>query len=304
MNCDVIAGNALAERYLLGELSPAEQKAYERHYFQCERCFGELQSLQTIQHALQAAPRALVAARKDWVWQPRWRWFVGGAVAASIVALVFVLQQRPPAREPTAANQLPAAAAAPPDSVTAQDGHAGQAPDAAAGVDLTAAAAAAAPSASKSPSPVSRRVSALAHLARVVPPRYSASVLRGVSDEATLRFQEGMSAYTARDYAIAVQKLRSAAALDPSRPDIAFFLGASELLLGNVPGAVRSLKRTVAMGDTPFLEEAHFYLAKAYLKEGDAEQARAELTKVNALQGDKRQEADELLTELLAVPAG
>lgn len=45
MDCSLIVRNELAERYLLGDLSPAEQEAYEKHYFDCPRCFGELRRL-------------------------------------------------------------------------------------------------------------------------------------------------------------------------------------------------------------------------------------------------------------------
>ena len=45
MPCDQIAAEGLAERYLFGQLREQDQAAFERHYFDCERCFGELQTL-------------------------------------------------------------------------------------------------------------------------------------------------------------------------------------------------------------------------------------------------------------------
>ena len=138
----------------------------------------------------------------------------------------------------------------------------------------------------------------LAHLARVDPPRYSATVLRGLADEATRRFQEGMKAYATRDFRGAVPILREAAALDPTRPDIAFFLGASELLSGNTAGAVKELSRTIALGDTPFLEEAHFYLAKAYLGRAEIQAARMELAAAAQSTGEAQQEAINVLAEI------
>jgi TolA-binding protein len=70
------------------------------------------------------------------------------------------------------------------------------------------------------------------------------------------------------------------------------------LLAGNTADAVGEFVRTIAMEDTPFLEEAHFYLAKAYLAQGDADRARAELARVRSLQGERVSEADELLVQL------
>jgi anti-sigma factor RsiW len=55
MPCDQIAAEGLAERYLLGQLSEQHQAAFERHYFDCERCFGELQTLGAMRAELRGA---------------------------------------------------------------------------------------------------------------------------------------------------------------------------------------------------------------------------------------------------------
>ena len=51
MSCEVIAADCIAERYLLGQLNELEQAAFERHCFDCERCFGELQTLEAMRAA-------------------------------------------------------------------------------------------------------------------------------------------------------------------------------------------------------------------------------------------------------------
>jgi tetratricopeptide (TPR) repeat protein len=122
--------------------------------------------------------------------------------------------------------------------------------------------------------------------------------LRGATDEAAASFQEGMKSYVAGDYDATIPSLRRAARLDTERSDIAFFLAASELLAGNTAAAIGEFARTIAMGDTPFLEDAHFFLAKAHLAQGDADRARAELTAVRSLQGERASEADDLLVQL------
>jgi len=288
MNCSVIVRDEFAERYVLGRLSLAEQEAYERHYFECDRCFGELQTLQAIRAVLRAAPPTLPAPNQDRVWTPWWRWLAAGAVAASLVGVVLLL--RPPgAPEPVAQNPARASSIRPPAAVG--------------GTDVATDTATSRPEPVNSPATASRRLAVLAQLARVEPPRYSPRVLRGVTDEATLRFREGMEAYSGGDYPIAVQKLSAAATADPSRPDIAFFLGASELLSGDTAGAVRELQRTIRIGETPFLEEAHFYLAKAYLEQSALDLARTELVKVRALHGEKGGEADAILAQLASLPS-
>ena len=289
MNCGVIVRDEFAERYLLGDLSPAEQEAYEQHYFECARCFAELRRLQAVRDVLRADPPALPAPKKETVRNPWWGWAAAGAVAVSLVAVVLLRQSGAP--EPMAG--LPRAAA--PTGPTSSPGADPAGVPAVAGtVDPPLASAPPAPAAS----PESRRVEVLARLARAEPPRYSPSVLRGAADEATVSFKEGMKDYVAGDYGAAIPSLRQAAHLDPERPDIAFFLAASELLAGNTASAIGEFERTIAMGDTPFLEEAHFYLAKAYLAQGEVDRARAELTTVQSLRGERLSEAGELLAQL------
>ena len=62
-----------------------------------------------------------------------------------------------------------------------------------------------------------------------------------------------------------------------------------------------ALERTAALGDTPFLEEALFYLAKAHLQAGDVTAARDALVKVILLNGDRAKEAQSLLDRLDAL---
>ncbi len=289
MDCSLIVRDELAERYLLGDLSPAEQEAYEQHYFECARCFGELRRLQAIRDVLRAAPPAIPAPKGSRVWNPWWGWAMAGAVAAALVAVVLLRQSGAP--EPVAGLPRAAAPAGPTSSPGADPaGVPAAAGNAEPSVALAPPAAAA--------SPEARRLGVLARLARAEPPRYSPRVLRGAADEATVSFQQGMKGYVAGDYGAAIRSLRQAGQLDPERPDIAFFLAASELLAGNIAGAVGEFERTIAMGDTPFLEEAHFYLAKALLKRGDVRGARRELTAVADIQGELRHDADAILRQL------
>jgi len=289
MDCSLIVRDELAERYLLGELSPVQQEAYETHYFDCARCFGELRHLRAIRDVLRTAPPLAPVPITKRARTPWWGWAVGGALAASLVVVAVLRQSGVP--EPIAATPRAVVTA---DPVLSPGVDAAEAPAIARTVEPTAAAAPPAPAAPSA----SRRTEVLARLARVDPPRYSPSVLRGATDEAATSFQAGMKAYVAGDYGAAMPSLRKAARLDPQRPDIAFFLAASELLAGNTADAIGEFERTIAMGDTPFLEDGHFYLAKAYLAQGAADQARAELTTLRSLQGERASEADELLAQL------
>ncbi len=140
----------------------------------------------------------------------------------------------------------------------------------------------------------------LAELAQVDPPAYAPVRLRGSEDDAARRFREAMELYSRGDWKGALPGLRAAAGLDPEAPHIAFYLGTCALLVGETGEAITQLQRTADMGDTPFLEEALFYLAKAHLQAGDVTAARDALVKVILLNGDRSQEAQSLIDRLNA----
>ena len=249
--CDSVVADGLAERYLLGELDSVERETYELHYFECERCFGELRQLEAIQAALGSRAEPKSTRRQPGPGHRGWSWgaLAVAAIAASLVAAWLL-----------------------------------------------------APSAAWRPG-APARAQLLARLAQVEPPDYSPGVLRGVADDATAAFHEGMVHYQAREFAAAAPRLRTAAALDSARADFAFFHAASELLAGQVTAAVQEFGRTIALGDTPFLEEARFYLAKAYLAQGNLRGARQELVLVVKMQGTLQDDARMILQELEGVDA-
>jgi hypothetical protein len=136
-------------------------------------------------------------------------------------------------------------------------------------------------------------------LARVAAPRYTPSNLRNASGNRDEQFRAAMAKYSAGEYGAAAEGLRgmeTAAAR--------FYLGIAELMTGNLDEAVTHLRDTVAMGETPYLEEAQFFLAKALLGENDVASARLALGQTIALGGDREAEARRLLEQVRALPAG
>jgi len=73
------------------------------------------------------------------------------------------------------------------------------------------------------------------------------------------------------------------------------------LLTGEPEAAIAQLRRTIALGESPYLEEARFYLAKAYLRRGELQAAESELRKTVELRGDREKEARELLQNVEAI---
>jgi tetratricopeptide (TPR) repeat protein len=142
----------------------------------------------------------------------------------------------------------------------------------------------------------------LSVLARVEAPPYAPVVLRGPHDEAAAKFDEAMRRYVKREYAGALPGLSAAAGLKPDVPQHVFFLAVCQLLTGQLDPAVAGLQKTIALGDSPYLEEAHFYLAKARLRQGDIPAAREELGKVIDRHGRIEDDARRLLAQLDALP--
>jgi Putative zinc-finger len=293
MRCEQVLRDEIAERYLRGALSAADQEAFEDHYFECASCFDELENLRLIREALAggaAAGEARSGSRAGWA---PWKW----AAAAAVVALVagglywrFVSSNGPPARPGNEQGRL----AERQPAVRAQPAPVEPSPS----VHETVSSAQQHPSAPSEVAGAAARSAALAALAAVQAPQYTPPTLRGALDEAERRFREAMRLYVRRDYAGAKAGLSAAAGLDRERPDIAFFLGICELLTDEPMAAIGEMRRTIALGESPYVEEAHFYLAKAHVRRGELAAAASELAATIRLRGEREQEARELLKKI------
>jgi len=107
-----------------------------------------------------------------------------------------------------------------------------------------------------------------------------------------------MQHYLEGNYRAAIPGLRAAVKLNPEAMDANFFLAVCRLLEGQTNAAIAGLRRTIALGDSPFSEEAHFYLAKAYLRKADLVSAKGELDQAIRLHGERQQEVQQLLEEI------
>ena len=68
MDCPHESGHDLAEAYVAGTLSEAEQDAFEQHFFACSACLGRVQMLQEIKEEAARLDRSL-----SWVVQRAWK---------------------------------------------------------------------------------------------------------------------------------------------------------------------------------------------------------------------------------------
>lgn len=129
-------------------------------------------------------------------------------------------------------------------------------------------------------------------------PPYTPPRLRAAPTEPQRIFRDAMTSYAAGRCAEAIPALRRALALDASFTQARFYLGVCELHGGSVDAASATLQGVIAAGESPYLEDAHFFLARARIQRGDVEGARQELRRVLALQGDRQEEAKQLLEQL------
>jgi tetratricopeptide (TPR) repeat protein len=135
-------------------------------------------------------------------------------------------------------------------------------------------------------------------LGQWTPPAYRPLTLRGLPSRGD-RFEAAMGAYARKDYAGAAERLRGLVAVDGAQdPAVLFFLGISELMAGRTEEGMARLRQTAALGDTPYLEEARFYLARTLLARGEAAAAARQLQMVVRLRGDLEEEAGALLQRL------
>jgi Putative zinc-finger len=270
MDCGRVMREEILEGYLAGRLSEDDRDAFEEHYFECARCFRDLQVLRAVRGELQRAGSGLDARTT----RSFFGWTAAAAMAAVVVlsvAIVLWMRPPPPSERVERIETQPEVQPQPPEKSGSPRG-------------------AEPPSSAGEPS--------LPQLARFEPPRYEPLRLRGTPSEATTRFQMGMARYQKADYRGAVTHFRSAAELEPAGPHIRFFLGISYLLTGQDRAAVEWLNATIALGDSAYLEDAHFYVAKAYLRQEDLGAAETHLKRVVQLRESRSGEARQLLAQL------
>jgi hypothetical protein len=107
-----------------------------------------------------------------------------------------------------------------------------------------------------------------------------------------------LTAYLRHDYAAAIPVLRGAVARQPDSIEPRYYLGICYLLTGDRANGVQELRAVIAAGDSPYLEEARFYLAKGLLGEGDAAGAQRQLEDVLAMHGTLEKQAAALLAQI------
>lgn len=140
------------------------------------------------------------------------------------------------------------------------------------------------------PATGSRQASDLARLGEVIqPPIYLGIPVRAADTPADSLFDSAMDAYVAEEFERAADGLAAALAAGVDSAPAEFFLGSSLLMEDETEDAARAFRRVIALGETPYMAEARYYLAKALLRLGQAEEALTHL-RLAARQSDELRE--------------
>jgi hypothetical protein len=266
LDCTAVSRDDLVARYLTDDVTDTERQAFEVHYFDCPACLEALETLRAAQVAMRE--RGAIVTRERRI--PTW---ASLAAAATLLAALsgFLLFNRDAATpvEPAATT---------------------------AGPQPSAGIAAPVPTGPASTPPASvRTADTLQRLARFEPMPAAPPLLRGPLGANA--FNRAMTHYREGRYEAARGLLRELATSSPT-VETSFFLGVIEARLDSPTVAITHLERVTSAGDTPYLEDGWFYLAKASLLAGDARGAASALERAVALGGERLGEAESLLKEL------
>lgn len=108
-------------------------------------------------------------------------------------------------------------------------------------------------------------------------PEYAGIAVRSYRSAGDSLFAEGMRLYGERRIEEATMMLQGARARGADSVPSSFFLGVLLLMRDQPIAAQRELLAVLRHGDTPYAAEAHFFLAKAWLRRGNRDSARVHL---------------------------
>jgi len=138
-------------------------------------------------------------------------------------------------------------------------------------------------------------------LARFEAPPYILRSLRGpVLDESVKTlFEEGMTAYTERDFPKTIEKLSELVKTHPEFGEASFYLGISYLLNDQYKRATDVLQKAAALSEGyPLEEQSHWYSGMAYLKREDKKNAMKEFQRVVEFNGPYRMNAEKMIGKI------
>lgn len=104
-------------------------------------------------------------------------------------------------------------------------------------------------------------------------PGYAGIAVRSAPPSGDSAFTEAMRLYLKGDFDAARRMLKEAQRTTRDSVPSSFFIGAIDLMRGNGVPALQQFGVVIRRGDSPYLAEAHYYAAKAWLLGGRADSA-------------------------------
>jgi hypothetical protein len=96
MTCDAVERDNIIEQYIAGRLDSDMKEQWEQHYFGCERCAGQLETIMAIQQPLRSMAEEIRQEMPRPRLNVRWIW-AGAAIAATLLVAVALSYSRRPA---------------------------------------------------------------------------------------------------------------------------------------------------------------------------------------------------------------
>lgn len=118
-------------------------------------------------------------------------------------------------------------------------------------------------------------------------------VAMGAADSSSYQFYDGMIDYKQGNFDLALNKWNRLMKVGVQTDTLQYYIGMAHLNKGNANESIRFLSRLITKPEGAFFEEANWYLALAYLKDGDITRASSILKKIRGYPG-----ADPLINKL------
>ena len=122
-------------------------------------------------------------------------------------------------------------------------------------------------------------------------------------DPRRVAFRNAMAAYLDGNYSDASGLLEQAALNEPGALDVQFYLGICRLLIGQPQRAIEPFTNAAKVNSPVLQQQAHYYLAKAYVQSLQLKEAEDEFRVASQLTGPLKNDASGLLSRLQALRA-
>jgi tetratricopeptide (TPR) repeat protein len=117
-------------------------------------------------------------------------------------------------------------------------------------------------------------------------PPYQGMQIRGAGTGVNRTFNAAMNAYGERRYRDVIGGLDSVLRAGADSAPAEFFRASALMMLSRNDEAAEGFRRTVALGETNYLPESHYYRAKVLIRMGRSREAVIELTSVDRAHPD------------------